>query len=76
MLFTVRPQEPGGPPGDTFEIYPTETAEFSLAGTDYTPLNVWSYAFRDIDPDCGGDFDWTLERFSYFVVERSGAPTR
>lgn len=59
-----------GEPGAAMELWPAESADFTAGGFDFQVVSVWSYAFREIDPDCTNGFDYDVDRFTYFVVRR------
>jgi hypothetical protein len=64
-------------PGESFELWPTEHRDFLLgpAQIEMRVVNVWSYAWREIDPDCAGTgYDYDAERFSYFVTRAAFSP--
>ena len=54
-------------------MFPTEHRDFLVGDRALRVVNVWSYAYREINPDCSG-FDWSAERFSYFVTRPDAAP--
>ncbi|HCP47078.1 MAG TPA: hypothetical protein DIU15_13615 [Deltaproteobacteria bacterium] len=58
---------------ERFELFPTEHKDFTVDGLDLRVVNVWSYAYREVNPDCTG-FDWDAERFSYFITRTDAAP--
>jgi len=58
---------------ERFELFPTEHKDFTVDGLDLRVVNVWSYAYREVNPDCTG-FDWTANRFSYFVTRTDASP--
>ncbi len=73
IRFQVRAEEPDGPLGETFELWPTEVMDFVLAETEFRAVNVWSYTHREINQECTG-FDWAQDRMSYFVTRTASSP--
>ncbi len=69
VAFTVHDEE-DGTPGEAFELYPGEREDFDLVGLPFTLVNVWSYAFREIDPDCANGFDYDVARYTFYVTRR------
>jgi hypothetical protein len=61
-------------PGIDFEVWPTEHVDFTLDGVDLRFVNVWSYAHREINPDCTGTYDYSAKRKSFFVTRSASAP--
>lgn len=73
IRFQVRAEEPDGPLGETFELWPTDVKDFALAGVDFRAVNVWSYTHREINQECTG-FDWAQDRMSFFVTRTASSP--
>ena len=73
LRFQVVAPGPDDPPGETFELWPTETRDFDLAGISFRVVDVYSYTHREINEECTG-FDWSADRMSYFVTRTSAAP--
>lgn len=71
---TTLDEEGGEVPGDSFELWPTEHRDFTLGDLELRVVNVWSFAYRDIDPECSNPYDFSAERFSYFVTRSAAAP--
>jgi hypothetical protein len=61
-------------PGPSLELWPTEHADFTLVGLDLRVVNVWSFTHREINPDCTNPYDFSAERFSWFVTRTSASP--
>ena len=61
-------------PGTNFEVWPTEHVDFTFDGTDLRFVNVWSYTYREINPDCIGPYDYSAQRKSFFVTRQDSAP--
>jgi hypothetical protein len=61
------------PEPEHFELWPTEHRDFHVGDLELRVVNVWSYAYREINPECTG-YDWTADRMSYFVIRREFAP--
>jgi len=74
IRFQVRAEEPDGPLGETFELWPTEVQDFTLGEVEFRAVNVWSYTHREINEECTG-FDWAADRMSYFVTRTAASPT-
>ena len=76
--FEVNPtqdEEGNETPGESFELWPTEHHDIVLADLELRVVNVWSFAWREIDEDClEGYYDYSRERLSYFVTRTSHAP--
>ncbi len=60
--------------GDSFELWPTEHQDFVLGDLELRAVNVWSFTHRDIDPECSNQYDFSAERFSYFVTRTAASP--
>jgi len=75
VRFTPQPVTPEGPANDPFELWPTDTAEFTIGESVYEVVNVFSYTHREISDACTG-FDWAADRMSYFVTRVGTAPAR
>ncbi len=60
--------------GPSFELWPTEHFDFSLNDIEFRAVNVWSFTHREIDPECSNQYDFSAERFSYFVTRAASAP--
>ncbi len=60
--------------GDSFELWPTEHRDFVYAGLELRAVNVWSFAFREIDPECNNQYDYSAQRASFFVTRTANAP--
>ena len=75
LQFVVKPEEVGGPDGESFELYPTENADFSFLGGAFQVVNLWSYAYREIsqEANCQASYDWSLDRLSYMVLRTGSA---
>lgn len=73
VRFRLQPAEPDGPPGESFELWPTETYDFTAGETEFRVVNVFSYTHREISDSCTG-FDWSADRLSYFVTRLASAP--
>jgi hypothetical protein len=69
MAFTVHDEE-DGTPGERMELWPGEGGDFDLATLPFRVVNVWSYAWREIDPDCATGYDYDSHRFAYYVTRR------
>ena len=76
LEFVVKPEIEDGPDGPSFELYPTETGEFSYLGGRFQVVNLWSYAYREIsqEANCQNSYDWSLDRFSYMLIRTGDAP--
>ena len=76
VQFVVKPEELDGPDGPTFELYPTETADFTFLGGAFQVVNLWSYAYREISPaaNCQNSYNWNLDRMSYMLIRTGDAP--
>ncbi len=74
IRFQVRAEEPEGPLGETFELWPTEVKDFVLGDVEFRAVNVWSYTHREINQECTG-FDWAQDRMSFFVTRTAASPT-
>jgi hypothetical protein len=61
------------PEPEHFELWPTEHRDFSVGDLGLRVVNVWSYAYREINPECTG-YDWSADRMSYFVIRSEFAP--
>jgi hypothetical protein len=61
-------------PGDSFELWPTEHRDFVRNGIELRVVNVWSFTFREIDPECNNPYDFTAQRASFFVTRTANAP--
>ncbi|MCO4769086.1 MAG: hypothetical protein KDA24_03585 [Deltaproteobacteria bacterium] len=75
IRFRLVPAEPDGPPGESFELWPTESYDFMAGGLEYRVVDVFSYTHREISDACTG-FDWSADRMSYFVTRVDSAPSR
>ena len=60
--------------GTNFEVWPTEYVDFTFDSTDLRFVNVWSYSYREINPDCIGSYDYSAQRKSFFVTRQEAAP--
>jgi len=60
--------------GTSFEVWPTEHVDFTFDGVDLRFVNVWSYAYREINPDCIGPYDYSAKRKSFFVTTIDAVP--
>ncbi len=58
---------------EQFELWPTEHRDFMIGDLGLRVVNVWSYGYREIDPECSG-YDWSADRMSYFVIRSAFAP--
>jgi len=76
LQFLVKPEEVDGPDGPAFELYPTETGEFTYLGGAFQVVNLWSYGYREIsqEANCQNSYDWSLDRFSYMLIRTGAAP--
>jgi len=77
MQFEVLPlvaEDGTETPGDSFELWPTEHRDFTFGDLELRAVNVWSFSFRDIDPECNSPYDFGAERASYFVTRTANAP--
>jgi len=61
------------PEPERFELWPTEHRDFTVGDLELRVVNVWSYGYREIDPECTG-YDWSRDRFSYFLIQTEYAP--
>jgi hypothetical protein len=61
-------------PGTSFEVWPTEHVDFTFDGVEMRFVNVWSYTYREINPDCVGPYDYSAQRKSFFVTRAAAAP--
>ena len=61
------------PPPENFELWPTEHRDFFVGDLALRVVNVWSYGYREIDPECSG-YDWSADRMTYFVIRAEFAP--
>jgi hypothetical protein len=76
LQFLVKAEEVDGPKGPNFELYPTETADFTFGGGEFQVVNLWSYGYREISQEgnCQNSYDWSLDRFSYMLIRTGDAP--
>jgi hypothetical protein len=77
LQFEVRPavdDEGNETPGDAFELWPTEHRDFVFQELELRVVNVWSFAWREVNDDCTNPYDYSRERLSYFVTRTSHAP--
>lgn len=74
IRFTL-PDVIDGPPGESFELWPTESQDFIAGDFEYRVVDVFSYTHREISDACTG-FDWAADRMSYFVMRLDAAPAR
>jgi len=63
-------------PGTDFEVWPTESVDFTSDGLDLRFVNVWSYTYREINPDCIGPYDYSAKRKSFFVTRADSGPAK
>jgi|GEM_PF-1619699 len=61
------------PVPENFELWPTEHRDFMVGDLDLRVVNVWSYGYREIDPECTG-YDWSADRMAFFVTRPEFAP--
>ncbi len=73
IRFTLQPETQDGPAGESFELWPTETRDFTVGENEFRVVDVFSYTHREISDGCTG-FDWAADRMSYFVTRTSAAP--
>lgn len=74
VLAEPPPEGQDPAPGEVFELWPTQHRDFVLAGMELRVVNVWSFAWREIDPDCTNPYDYTRDRLSYFVTRTASSP--
>ncbi len=72
IRFRLQPETDDGPPGESFELWPTETHDVEIEGRTFRVVNVFSYTHREIADGCTG-FDWAADRMSYFVTRIDAA---
>ena len=61
------------PVPENFELWPTEHRDFMIDDLSLRVVNVWSYGYREIDPECTG-YDWSADRMAFFVTRSEFAP--
>lgn len=73
LEFRTRTDADTGEGGEAFELWPTESRDFSLGGPSFRVVNAWSYTHREIQ-ECVNPFDFTAKRKSYFVTRTDWSP--
>lgn len=73
LAVTTKQNEEETAGGDTLELWPTESADFTIGGPSYRLVNAWSFTHREVQ-ECNNGYDYSAERKSFFVTLSDAAP--